>query len=63
MFNSGQSLLVHHEGELIDVLRHGQGVMSVMDLGELADELDGAITLLRTSTGTLAEATGTRVSA
>ena len=47
VLNGGQSLLVHHEGELIDVLRQGQGVLSVVALGGLSKELDGAITTLR----------------
>ena len=42
MLNGRQSLLVRHEGELVDALRHGQGVLSVVPLGEL----DGAITRL-----------------
>jgi hypothetical protein len=47
VLNGGQSLLLHHEGELIDVLRQGQGVFSVVALGGLSEELDGAITALR----------------
>ncbi len=42
--NSSESLLVHHEGEQVDALRHGQGVFSVVALGALSAELDGAIT-------------------
>jgi DNA-binding transcriptional MerR regulator len=45
--NGTESLLVHHEGELVDALRHGQGVFSVVALGALSAELDGAITNLR----------------
>jgi len=41
--NGAESLLVHHEGELVDALRHGQGVFSVVALGALSAELDGAI--------------------
>lgn len=47
VLNGGESLLVHHEGELVDALRHGQGVLSVVALGALSAELDGAITNLR----------------
>ena len=41
-----QSLLVRREGELIDALRQGQGVLSVVALGGLSEELDGAIRIL-----------------
>ena len=47
--NGQESLLVHHDGELIDVLRGGQAVFSVVALGPLSAELDGAITDLRRS--------------
>ena len=47
--NGQESLLVHHEGELIDVLRGGQAVFSVVALGALSAELDAAITDLRRS--------------
>lgn len=47
VLNGTQSLLVRREGELIDALRHGQGVLSVVALGGLSDELDGAIRTLR----------------
>ena len=47
--NGQESLLVHHEGELIDVLRAGQGGFSVVALRALSAELDGAITDLRRS--------------
>jgi DNA-binding transcriptional MerR regulator len=49
VLNGSRSLLVRHEGELVDALRHGQGVLSVVALGELSEELDGAITSLRES--------------
>jgi len=63
VFNSSESLLVHHEGELVDVLCHGQGVMSVVALAELADELDGAITSLAAPTSSLGAVAADRVSA
>ena len=47
--NGSESLLVHHEGELVDALRGGQAVFSVVALGALSAELDGAITDLRRS--------------
>ena len=47
--NGQESLLVHHEGELIDALQGGQGVFSVVALGALSAELDGAISDLRRS--------------
>ena len=62
VLNGGESLLVHHEGELVDALRHGQGVFSVVALGALSAELDGAITNLR-SPAAAAAAVGDRVTA
>ena len=60
--NGSESLLVHHEGELVDALRGGQVVFSVVALGALSAELDGAITDLRSPAAT-ASAVGDRVTA
>jgi DNA-binding transcriptional MerR regulator len=43
------SVLVRTSGELIDLMRSGQGVFSVMALGGVVDELDAAITELHPS--------------
>ena len=40
------SVLVRTAGELIDLMREGQGVFSVVALGGVVDELDAAITEL-----------------
>ncbi|MDQ6947995.1 MAG: hypothetical protein M3256_17445 [Actinomycetota bacterium] len=58
-----QSLLVHHEGELVDALRHGQGVFSVVALGALSSELDGAISSLGLPARVAHDSVGDRVSA
>ena len=47
LLDGSRSLLVHHEGDMLDALRNGQGVLSVVALGGLTQELDGAITTLR----------------
>ena len=43
--NGDGSVLVRTDGELVDLLRRrGQGVLSIMGLGGVVDELDAAIT-------------------
>ena len=37
-------MLAHSDGELIDLLRGGQGVLNVVPLGGVVEELDAAIT-------------------
>ncbi|MCA1672456.1 MAG: MerR family transcriptional regulator [Actinobacteria bacterium] len=44
---SGSVLLVRNDGELIDLVRRGQGVFSVVALGGVVEELDAAITDFR----------------
>jgi DNA-binding transcriptional MerR regulator len=61
--NSSESLLVHHDGELVDALRHGQGVFSVVALGALSAELDGAISEFGLPAPAADAAVGHRVSA
>ena len=41
------SVLVHSDGELIDVLRQGQGVLNVLPLGGVKGELDATIVSIR----------------
>lgn len=47
VLNGPGSVLVHSDGELVDLIRQGQGVFSVVALGGVKDELDAAITELR----------------
>jgi len=46
VFSNGASVLVRSDGELVDVLRHGQGVLSIVALGGVVNELEAAITAL-----------------
>ncbi len=39
----GGSVLVRTDGELVDLVRRGQGVLSIVALGGVKDELDAAI--------------------
>lgn len=47
VINGAGSVLVRTDGELVDLMRSGQGVFSVMALGGVKKELDAAITELR----------------
>ena len=47
VINGETSVLVHNGEELIDLLHNGQGVLNVLPLGNLKDELDDAIVELR----------------
>lgn len=47
VINGAGSVLVRTDGELVDLMRAGQGVFSVMALGGVKKELDAAITELR----------------
>jgi DNA-binding transcriptional MerR regulator len=44
VLNGVDSILVHTDGELIDIVRQGQGVLNIVPLGTMADELETAIT-------------------
>jgi len=46
VLNGSGSLLVRSDGELVDILRQGQGVLSIVALGGVVDELHAAITAL-----------------
>lgn len=48
VLNGTASVLVRTDGELVDLLRQGQGVLSIVALGGVVDELDAAITALPT---------------
>jgi DNA-binding transcriptional MerR regulator len=43
VIEGNKTVLVPSGDELIDVLRHGQGVLNVLALGQVKDELDAAI--------------------
>ncbi len=44
VLNGGGSVLVRTDGELVDLVRRGQGVLSIVALGGVKEELDAAIT-------------------
>jgi DNA-binding transcriptional MerR regulator len=50
VINGARSVLVQSDGELIDVLRQGQGVLNVLPLAGVKDEIDAAIVDLRSPT-------------
>src|SRR3954468_8322916 len=47
VMNGPKSVLAHSDGEVIDLMRKGQGVMSIVALGPVVDELEAAIHELR----------------
>lgn len=47
-----RSVVVQSDEELIDVLRGGQGVLNILTLGNVKDELDAAIVQLHPATAT-----------
>jgi DNA-binding transcriptional MerR regulator len=46
VLNGAGSILAHSDGELIDIVRQGQGVLNIVPLGGVVDEIDAAITEL-----------------
>ena len=51
VINGAGSVLVRTDGELVDLIRRGQGVLSIVALGGVKDELDAAITDMPQSRG------------
>ncbi len=47
----GASVLVRSDEEIVDVLRQGQGVLNILPLGSVKDEIDSAIVELRPAEG------------
>ncbi|MFP5317642.1 MAG: MerR family transcriptional regulator [Acidimicrobiia bacterium] len=47
VLNGPGSVLVRNDGELVDLMRRGQGVFSIVALDGVREELDAAITELR----------------
>ena len=43
VLNGTGSVLAHSDGELIDVVRQGQGVLNIVSLGPVVEELNGRI--------------------
>jgi len=46
VLNGSRSVLVHREGELLDIVPQGQGVLSIVGLAPLRAEVDAAIATL-----------------
>ena len=46
----GSSVLVRSDEEILDVLRQGQGVLNILPLGNVKDEIDSAIVEIRPGT-------------
>ena len=46
VLNGSKSVVVRTDGELVDLVRQGQGVLSIVALGGVIEELDAAITEL-----------------
>jgi len=58
VINGAGSVLVRTDGELVDLIRRGQGVLSIVALGGVKDELDAAITDMPQAKGPLREIRG-----
>jgi len=56
VINGAGSVLVRTDGELVDLVRRGQGVLSIVALGGVKDELDAAITDMPQARGPAAAA-------
>src|SRR4051812_13264004 len=52
VMNGPGSILAHSDGEVIDLMRKGQGVLNIVPLGPVVDQLDVAIHELRPAEGT-----------
>ena len=46
VISGSNSVLVHTDGEIIDLLRKGQGVLNILPLGGVKDEVDARIVAL-----------------
>jgi DNA-binding transcriptional MerR regulator len=47
VLNGARSVLARSDGEIVDLVRKGQGVLNIVPLGGMVDELDAAIHQLR----------------
>ena len=43
VLNGGNSVLVRSGDDLVDVVRHGQGVLNIVSLGQVVDEIQASI--------------------
>ncbi len=59
ILNGHRSVLVRREGELLDAVRQGQGVLNIVSLGTLTAEVDAAIATLASPAPAPAPATQT----
>jgi DNA-binding transcriptional MerR regulator len=50
VIQGNRSVLVQSDGELVDLLRQGQGVLNILPLGSVKSEVDAAILQLRPGT-------------
>lgn len=50
VIQGNRSVLVQSDGELVDLLRAGQGVLNILPLGSVKDEVDAAIVELHSAT-------------
>jgi DNA-binding transcriptional MerR regulator len=51
VLSGGSALLARSDGEIVDLVRQGQGVLNIVPLGGVVDELDAAIHDMRPSEG------------
>ena len=51
VLSGGSALLARSDGEIVDLVRQGQGVLNIVPLGGVVDELDAAIHELRPTAG------------
>ena len=52
VLNGSGSVLVRTDGEIVDLVRKGQGVLNIVALGGMVDELDAAIPRAASQTST-----------
>ncbi|MHB8680984.1 MAG: MerR family transcriptional regulator [Acidimicrobiales bacterium] len=57
------SVLAHSDGEVVDLLKGGQGVLNIVPLSGVVEELDAAILKIRRDGGDVPVVAGTRAAA
>jgi DNA-binding transcriptional MerR regulator len=50
LVNQGSTVLIQSDGEIIDLIKKGQGVLNILSLGSVRNEVDAAIVELRPDT-------------
>lgn len=63
VIDGNQAMLVKDDGELIDLVRRGQGVLNILALASVKDELDATIVELHPDAEVVAKANGEQGSA